>query len=405
MNLVVDLSEFTDILNDVYVPLLEDKHRYLALYGGSGSGKSHFACQKLLYRTIAEEGHRFLVMRKVARTLRTSVFQLFLDYIYGWKLYDLFHINRSDMSLKFKPNGNSILFAGIDDPEKMKSIERITGMWIEEATELFLRDFDELDRRLRGTFDFYKQIILTFNPILDQNWACQNFLIAPKRPNSVKPVHTTYKDNRYILDDPEYIDLLESYTGNARQVYTLGQPGKLEHAVYQNWDIVDEFPETDREVCGLDFGYINPNALIRTVLDENDLYIDELIYKRKQTIPDLKKDMIDLGLEDTVIIADSEKPEAIKELQRAGFRKLMGCKKGKGSVEEGIRQVQRYRLHVTRRSTNIIKEIQTYQRQMDKNGNVLEAVEKSNDHAMDCLRYIVYTYYSRGKRIKIGVNV
>ena len=405
MNLVVDLSEFEEVLNPVYIPLLEDKHRYLVLYGGSGSGKSHFACQKKLYRTMTEEGHRFLIVRKVARTLRASVFQLFLDYIYSWNLGDLFYINRSDMTLQFKPNGNSILFVGVDDPEKLKSIERITGVWVEEATELFLKDFDELDRRLRGQTDSYKQIILSFNPILDQNWACQNFLLSSKRPDTIRTLHTTYKDNKFILDDLDYIELLESYTGNARQVYTLGEPGKLEHAVYQNWDIVNEFPETDREVCGLDFGYVNPNALVRTLLDENDLYVDELLYKRKQTTPELIQDMKELGLEDTVIVADSERPEAIREIQRAGFRKLIESKKGKGSVEEGIRQIQKYRIHITRRSTNLIKEIQTYQRRVDKDGNVLEDVEKSNDHGMDCIRYAVYTYYGRSQKIKIGVNV
>ena len=64
------------------------------------------------------------------------------------------------MDIKYY-NGNRLYFAGVDDPEKLKSIEGITSMWIEEATELSLNDFNEIDRRLRGKTKNYKQVILT----------------------------------------------------------------------------------------------------------------------------------------------------------------------------------------------------------------------------------------------------
>ena len=172
---IIDLSQFENVLNPVYIPYLYIKKRYLILKGGAGAGKSHFACQKILHRTIKEKGHRFLIIRKVKDTIRKSVFQLFKDYIIKWDLWDEFKINESNMSITFRSNGNEILFAGVDDPEKLKSIEGITGVWIEESTELYLLDFEELDRRLRGIFHTYMQIILTYNPILKSNWTYKRF--------------------------------------------------------------------------------------------------------------------------------------------------------------------------------------------------------------------------------------
>jgi len=392
---IVDLKNIKAITNPVYYPYFKNRCRYLVLKGGAGSGKSWWACEKKLYRTLKEKNHRILIARKVARTLRRSVFQLFRDYIIRWKVQSLFDINKSDMDIRCE-NGNVLYFAGVDDPEKLKSLEGITSVWIEEASEFSLNDFNEIDRRLRGKSENYKQIILSYNPISVLNWTNKRFF--EQKPNVMPDglldtaiLHTTHKDNIFL--DDEYRAILEGYTGNARTVYTLGEYGKLEHSVYSNWDIVDEFPDTDKEIYGLDFGYIHPNALVKVYLDEKDLYWDEVIYKRKQTVPELIADMETEGIQNKLIFADNEKPEAIEEIKRSGFHNIMACKKGKGSVEEGIQFIQSLKLHITKRSTNIIKEVQSYQRKVDKDGNVLEAVEKSNDDGMDAGRYPVFTHY------------
>jgi len=400
MKTTVDLKNLKELSNPIYYPLFWDKNRYVVLFGGAGGGKSYFVAEKKLIRTMAEQGHRILVVRKVARTLRRSVFQLFKDYILRWGVNSLFTINKSDMDIRCN-NGNMLYFVGVDDPEKLKSIEGITSVWIDEASELNLNDFNEIDRRLRGKTASYKQIILTYNPISMTNWTQGRFIEGIPTPplnkilyepdKKLTVLRTNYKANRFI--DEEYKAILESYTGNARKVYTLGEYGKLEHAVYSNWDLIDEFPDTDKDIYGLDFGYIHPNALVRVYLDEKDLYWDEVIYKHKQTIPDLIEDMEAEKIQKKLIYADNEKPEAIEEIKRAGFDNILPCKKGKGSVEEGIQFIQGLKLHITKRSTNLIKEVQSYQRKVDKDGNVLEAVEKSNDDGMDGGRYAVFTHY------------
>lgn len=384
----VNLENLKELTNPIYYPLFDNQDRYMVLYGGAGAGKSHWSCQKKLIRIMEEKESRILVIRKVARTLRRSVFQLFQDYISKWGLSSLFKINKSDMDIKCI-NWNIIYFAGVDDPEKLKSIEKVTSIWIEEATELNLNDFNIIDRSLRGESKNYKQIILTYNPISVLSWTNKRFFEGIQKNTTI--LKTTYKDNRFI--DDEYKAILESYTGNARTVYTLGEYGKLEHAVYSNWDIIDNFPETDKEIYGLDFGFTNPQALVKVYLRENDLYLEERMYERKQTIPELISFLENEKLKDRLIIADSEAPATIEEIKRAGFYNIIACLKGPGSVEEGIKFLEGLRIHITKNSTNLIKEIQSYQRKVDKDGNVLEVVEKSNDHLLDGGRMAVFTHY------------
>jgi len=389
---VVDLTDLKQLSNPKYYSLFSNRDRYLVLYGGAGGGKSWFVCEKIIIRTLKEKGNRFLVIRKVARTLRRSVFQLFRDYIIRWGLTSLFTVNKTDMTIECK-NGNIIYFAGVDDPEKLKSIEGITSIWIEEATELNLEDFEEIDRRLRGKNVNYKQIILTYNPILNTNWTYKRFFEGSNKNTTI--IRTTYKDNKFI--DENYKQLLENYKGNTRTVYTLGHYGQLENAIYTNWQMIDDkdFPDSDEAIYGLDFGFIAPNALVKMVVDmeEKKIYLHEEIYKTRQTTAMLATDMEDLGLKDKRIIADSEAPEKIEELKGYGFSYIEGANKGKGSVIAGIDFINQFTLYITKSSTNIKKEIEGYQRHKDKDGNIYEQPEKGMDHLMDAFRYPMYTVY------------
>jgi len=401
---VIDIREFESLLNPVYIPYLYDQHRYLIMKGGAGAGKSHFACQKILYRTMTEEGHRFLIIRKVKDTIRKSVFQLFQDYISNWNLSGEFKINLTLQTITFLGNGNQILFCGVDDPEKLKSMEGITGIWVEEATELAMKDFEEIDRRLRGIFHTYMQIILTYNPILKTNWTHKRFFehLTDEDKEDIIILTTTYHDNIYILNDKAYIRLLESYTGNNRKVYTLGQYGHLENAVYTNWQMIDDkdFPD-DEPVYGLDFGFIAPMALIKVVVDmeERKIYLHEEYYKSRKTIKLFAEDIEENDIKEKRIIADSEAPDKIEELiNDYGYSYVEPANKNKGSVIAGIDFISQFEILITKSSTNIKREIEGYERKKDKEGTVLEQPEKGVDHAMDAFRYVLYTVnYTEGE--------
>lgn len=211
-------------VNDCYIPYLSNSKRYLHLWGGSGSGKSVFAAQKVIIRIKTERTHRILCIRKVANTLRSSVFQLLKDTISDMGLSHEFTVNKSEMRF-IHNSGNEILLAGLDDVEKLKSITGITSIWIEEATELLESDFDQLDLRLRGETENYKQIILSFNPIDEGHWLKKRFF--DNAPDNCTALRTTFKDN-YFIDD-EYrrvLDQKASVSPNLFRIYYLGEWGR-----------------------------------------------------------------------------------------------------------------------------------------------------------------------------------
>ncbi len=383
----IDLTALPELTNEIHYPLYRNQSRYLVLYGGAGSGKSVFAAQKILVRMLTEQPHRFLVVRKVARTLRFSVFSLFQDLIAQWSLSPLFKINKSDMTITCI-NSNQIIFAGLDDVEKLKSIAGITGIWIEEASELEQKDFQQLDLRLRGPTKYYKQIILTFNPISALHWLKKVFFDYKKE--NATAVKSTYKDNKFI--DPEYVKVLEDLKNQDityYKIYALGEWGILGNLVFTNY-VIEDIPPNDESYnaiyYGLDFGYNDPSALIKIGWKDSEIYVLDEIYERHLTNTELIKLCESRIDKKHLIIADSAEPDRIKEFKKAGFR-IQPCTKGKDSVKFGIDWLKRRKIHIHPSCVNTIKEIQTYKYREDKDGNVLDEPVDFNNHAMDALRY------------------
>lgn len=214
-------------MNDVYIPLLEDQSRYLVLRGGGGSGKSVWAAQKLCIRLTSERNHRILVVRKVKDTLRQSVYEQILVVLRGWGLMGRITATTSPLAIKCADTNSEVLFVGIDDPEKIKSITGITSVWIEEATELTLPDFTQLDIRLRGKANYYKQFTITFNPVSETHWLKKRFFdtVDPRATTLL----TTFKDNYFLPEeDRQTLLSLSASNKNYHRIYVLNEWGRLE---------------------------------------------------------------------------------------------------------------------------------------------------------------------------------
>lgn len=217
--------------NEAFLPLFECESRFLVLKGGGGSGKSIFAGRKILERAVTERGHRFLVCRKVGRTLRESCFVQLRMQLSKYYSCIPYKVNMSDMKISFSHNGSEILFSGLDDVEKLKSIYNITGIWIEEASELLESDFNQLDIRLRGETEHYKQIILSFNPISITHWLKARFF--DRCPDNVTVHESTYRDNRFLDDEAKKV--LEDFKNSDEyyyDVYCLGHWGVTGKTVF-----------------------------------------------------------------------------------------------------------------------------------------------------------------------------
>jgi len=214
------------IVNDRYIPLIEDKSRLLVLYGGSGSGKSVFAAFKICLRTVTEKEHTFLCLRKVADTIKESIFAEIKVMITDMGIYHEFDINKTEKTFTHRPTGNRIICKGLDEPEKIKSIKGITGMWIEEATEFTEDDLSQLDLRIRGEKKNYVQYIFSFNPISEDNHVVKKFVLEKHKLTDCTVLHTTHEDNYFLSEkDRERLRMLKESNPLFYDIYCLGLPG------------------------------------------------------------------------------------------------------------------------------------------------------------------------------------
>lgn len=391
-----NVTFFIDLnsVNKVYLGLLNEKSRYLHIYGGAGSGKSFFTAQKLLIRSLQERNHRFLLVRKVARTIRNSQFSLLKSLISVSGLKKYFIVKDGELSLFNKITNSEFITAGVDDAEKLKSIFGITSMWIEEATELEQKDFLQLDLRLRGKSKNYKQIILTYNPVNAHHW-----LNSLQMKNSHK-VKTTYRDNVYIDDEYKEVLLnLKEQDEEFYNIYALGEWGTLKNIIYGQFEIINEYPAvTDEIIYGLDFGFNNQTALVKIYIKDKIYYTEELIYKRRLTNDDLISEMKKCNIRrSNYIYCDSAEPNRIEELRRNAFNVYPADK----SVKDGIDFVKRCKIFSRAENVNLNKEVLSYSYKQDKEGNLLDEPVKFNDHLMDALRYAIYSHSKRYG----GVNI
>lgn len=343
---------------------------------------------------VNEPGHFFVVTRKVARTCRDSVYKLLKDIIYKSGFAHFWTFHESEMRIICNYSGSKLLCIGLDDVEKVKSIAGVTSLWHEEATELDQADLAQLDLRLRGETRYYKQHIVSFNPISALHWL--KTFVVDNPPADMTVHHSTYRDNAFI--DAQYKSILESYIdrdANYHRVYALGEWGILQGLIYRPWDLIDSrsYPQSfDETIYGLDFGFNNPTALVRLGIRDRVVYLTECLYRSDMTTGDLigVLKMLDIS-RSTPIYADAAEPDRIKEMHRAGFNVLPADKR-QGSVSAGIDTVRNMRIYSCAENENVNKEVGSYKWREDRTGALLDEPAKINDHAMDAIRYALHTH-------------
>lgn len=236
----IDINIDASAINPVYLPFLDCKKRYLVLYGGAGSGKSYFIAQRIIIKLLSSGMTNLLCVRAVGNTHRDSTFALLRQIISAWEINELFTVNLSELRIVCRYTQNSVIFKGLDDAEKLKSLTfakgDLTDIWIEEASEINESDFNQLDVRLRGRGE--KQIVLSFNPVDVNHWLKKRFF--DRRDENAAILHTTYKDNVFL--DGAYSQILESYKDTDRyyyDVYCLGQWGVYGKTVFDAGKVQD----------------------------------------------------------------------------------------------------------------------------------------------------------------------
>ncbi len=412
----INIKISKDIFNPCYFPYLGYTAPLEIFYGGSSSGKSYFCADRCVIDMLSG-GHNYLVLRKVANTVRRSVFNQIAKSIRKLKVSELFSVNKSDMVITCQ-NGYQILFGGMDDPEKVKSVTPakgvITDIWVEEATEFDYEDIQQLDKRLRGKSTVRKRIILSFNPIYQTHWIYVNYFAGKwdeakqtYKDDRLFIIKTTYKDNQFLTQDD--VERLEATTDKYyRDVYLNGNWGVLGKVIFQNWrteDLSEKAKSFSTFQNGLDFGYAaDPAAPTHMHFDRKSmtLYLLDAKYCYEMT-NDLLAAEIKNMVDRQVVTCDCAEPKSIQELRQHGVTAIP-ARKGKDSVNFGIQWLQKLQIVIHCTLKEAINEFTVYKWREDKDSNVLpEPVDRDN-HIIDSIRYALENEMAMGESMDVVVE-
>jgi len=374
-----------EIRQAYYTPLFEktreSKAKTIIHVGGAGSSKSYSIAQLLIYKLLNENNKRIGICRKTFPALRMTAMDLVLSLLKDWGIYR--GDNHNKTSAIYKHGNNQIQFFSLDEAEKIKSAN-FSYIWMEEANEFTYEDYTIMKLRLRHpTKDEQNQMFLSLNPIDAHGWIPMKLVNEP----DVEVIHSTYIDNSFLSKDyvKTITDLIHQ-DANFYKIYALGEWGLLQRRIYTNYKVIPELPEIieGQWAYGLDFGLVNPSAIVKVYRLDDKFYLEERLYKPGLT----NKDIIEFFSHEDKgdIYADPSAKQMVEEICRAGFN----CFEAHKNVKDGIDVCQRQTLHIPESSVNLIKEIQSYQWKEDKDGNVISEPIKFNDHLMDAVRYVVY---------------
>lgn len=373
--------------NDWVLNSIDDyTHRYEVYYGGGGSGKSVGAVQKIVLKAKLNP-RKILVVRKVASTLRDSIYTVVKNILSQSKTN--FIENKTNMTLSLE-NGSVFIFKGMDNPEKIKSIADITDVVIEEATELTLDDFTQLDIRLRPNDTAFPQIYLMFNPVSKVNWVYEHWFLHP--PVNALVIQSSYLDNKFLSD--EYRATLENLKNTNPayyKIYCLGEFATLDKLVFPIWEkrlISDEEVAGGRFFAGMDFGFTNdPTAIVWGMYKDKTIYVRGCYYRKEMSNDDIIETVKSLGLAKEIITCDSANPKDIRYLKERTIR-ARAAAKGKDSIIHGLTWIGSQDIVIDERCVDLIEEFENYTWVKDKEtGEYINEPIDCFNHGIDALRY------------------
>lgn len=375
-------------------------HREYWLRGGRGSGKSSFISLELILEMLRDGDVNAIIYRKVAATLRESVYEQMIWAVEQLGLSRYFRFRLSPLELEYLPTGQRILFRGADDPGKSKSIKLARGyfglLWLEELDEFSGMDDVRTIKAsvLRGGAG--GMMFATYNPPRSaRSWVNAEALV----PREDRRVHSS----TYLDMPPEWLG--EAFLEEARSLSQvnerayrhmyLGEVTGTGGQVFDNLalrPLTEEEQNRERCWCGLDFGFaVDPDAFVRAAVDpaRKKLWILEEFRGLRTSVDDLAAQTAARAM-GGVVRCDSADPRMIAALRQRGVN-AVAVKKGPGSVAAGMRWLQERAEIVIdpKRCPHAAKEFSAYEYARDRDGTFLAEYPDRDNHFIDAVRYAV----------------
>ena len=399
-------------VNNHFIDFIQDwNYKFYFLVGGYGSSKSYHVATKLLLK-LASEKRLALVVREVYDTIRDSCFSLFEEVALRIGIYDHLKFKTSPMQIIF-PNGSKIIFKGLDNPQKLKSINGVSIVWLEECSECKYEAYKELLGRLRHK-ELSNHIICSTNPVGTDNWTYSHFFKNDEnnkivlddeilylnrivKTNNTYYHHSTCEDNAFLPQS--YIDELNQmreYDFDLYRVARLGHYGANGEKVLPQFKVLEHDKVMDfANKCpsryiktGMDFGFVTSyNAVIQMAIDDKnkDLYIFNEYYSKGKTDDEIAKEIEEF--KNFIIIADNAEPKSIAYFNRLGY-KMKACKKFAGSRLANTKKIKRFKnIYCSDKCKHTIKELKNLTYKKDRRGNIVEDEFNIDPHTFSAIWY------------------
>lgn len=348
--------------------------------GGTSSGKT-YAIEQVLFTLACEQPKQVItVVSQDIPNLKAGAMRDAQNIVSSSAQLQgmIKSFNKSDRIYEFH-NGSLIEFKSYDDDQDAKSGKR-DYLFINEANGVPYAVYTELALRTR------KRIFIDYNP--NASFWVHDKLLGKQ---GVQLLISDHRHNPFLDEDiRNKIEQVRNVDEEQWKVYGRGLTGQVRGLVLTNWLLCDQIPpQAKRLAYGLDFGYSNDETgLLEVYLQNGELWVNELLYETHLTNLDLDKRMAAAGLsKNTEMVADCAEPKSIEELRRLGWN-IVPAKKGNDSIKMSIDILRRYRINITRNSTNLRKELERYQWKVDMSGNPLNVPTDSWNHLIDPLRYV-----------------
>ena len=426
-------ADILDSIAPAYIPLHDDiirgDHSIYHLPGGRGSAKSSFVSLEIVDGMMKDPAANAVVFRRTANTLRDSCYSQIAWAIDELGASSLWRGNVSPMQFTYLPTGQQIIFRGVDDAGKLKSLKPRRGyfrfIWFEEFSEMQGANTvrNVMQSVMRGADDFI--CFNTFNPPISlNNWANKHILLPDDRATVFK---TTYE-----MIPPEWLgsafiaeaERLREINENAYRHEYLGEAIGTGGEVFPNLQaraITDaEIDQLQYIYSGCDFGFAqDPMAYIRAAYDEkhDTIYLIDEIYKKHMSNKQLADEIKRRGYDSTgryshyaspmmgftsseipaTVICDCAEPKSIADLQNEGI-KAIACRKFAGCVQYRIKWLQQRRIIIDpKRTPNAWREFSSYEYEVSKDGEILSDLPDRDNHTIDSLAYALdRIIYRRG---------
>jgi phage terminase large subunit len=368
----------------VFEDLISTDKRICIFQGSSRASKSYNILIYWVYRLLQEENKTLSIVRKTLPALKGSILRDLKEILIKFEVYDANNWNSTDGY--YELGTNVIEWFSLSDEQRLRGRKR-DYLFINEATEV---SEDEYTQLILRTSD---RVIIDFNPSLWNSW-----IYDLEGKDDVFYTIVTYKDNPFLSDiQVKEIEKLKFRDQNLWRVFGLGLKGVPTRVVFNHQQIIGEIPPEAKLLgYGIDYGYHDAQTLIAVYKNDDNIYVNELLYLKRTTIPDFiyKIKDLELNLKDDYI-ADSANPQGIEEMRRAGINIKPVAK---GTILHGIDLIKRHNLFVTSTSINLIDELNQYVWKQDKNlKNLDEAIDDFN-HCIDPIRYVLQMKVNKPNR-------